>query len=131
MLRSIALCLLSAVVLVGCRTLDDREDVYDLPPHRPGDIVTPPPPGGDEGIPPEQLVSTTGTVRYIDLEGGFYGIVARDSVRYDPLDLDDEFQVDGLAVRFRGRLRTDVMTVRQWGRPLEILEIASVEGIMD
>ena len=74
------------------------------------------------------LVSGEGTITFIDLEGGFYGLQADDGTRYDPLNLEDAFREDGLRVRFRARPRPDVMTIRQWGRAVELLEIARIDG---
>lgn len=76
---------------------------------------------------PADLISGEGTITYFDLEGGFYGLIADDGSRYDPLGLDEAFRQDGLRVRFRARPRTGVMTIRQWGKPVEILEIAQID----
>ncbi|MGI9175697.1 MAG: hypothetical protein ACR2GR_10310 [Rhodothermales bacterium] len=78
--------------------------------------------GTSDAPAPQDIVSGVGTIRYVDLEGGFYGLVANDSTRYTPTNLDAEFQEDGLEVRFRGELQ-DVMTMQMWGKPLEILDI--------
>lgn len=64
-----------------------------------------------------------GTIRHVALEGGFYGIEAEGGARYNPMNLDEAFRQDGLAVRFRARRRTDVVTIQQWGTPVEILEM--------
>ncbi len=77
------------------------------------------------GEPEPPTVSGSGTVQYIDLEGGFYGIVADDGTRYLPLNLPEEFSEDGLAVEFTGYLREDVVSIQQWGTPLEITEISA------
>ncbi|BBL66991.1 putative hemolysin [Methanoculleus chikugoensis] len=68
-------------------------------------------------------VATTGTVTYIDLEGGFYGIVADDGERYLPLDLDERYRVDGMRLTFAGEVSRDAMTIQQWGTPVEILAV--------
>ena len=62
----------------------------------------------------------TGTITYVELEGGFYGLIASDGTRYLPLNLDDPFKVDGANVTFEGILPDDVATIQQWGIPLEI-----------
>ena len=78
-------------------------------------------------------MSGAGTVQYIDLEGGFYGIVADDGTQYLPLNLPAEFSEDGLAIEFTGYLREDIATIQQWGTPLEITHINlnddTIEGI--
>ncbi len=65
-----------------------------------------------------------GTIVYLDLEGGFYGIESEDGERYFPINLAVTFREDGLRVAFDMRLRTDVMTTVMWGTPVEIIEMA-------
>lgn len=76
----------------------------------------------------EDIVSGVGTVRYVDLEGGFYGIVADDGARYNPDSLEESFRRDGLRVRFRARVQEDVMTVQMWGQPVELLDVTRVKS---
>jgi hypothetical protein len=68
-----------------------------------------------------------GTVRFINLEGGFYGIEADDGTKYNPLNLPEAFKQDGLRVAFRVQVREDVATIQQWGTPAEIVEISNLE----
>lgn len=68
------------------------------------------------------LITGTGTVRYQDLEGGFYGIVADDSSKYDPGTLPAQVQQDGLRVRFTAS-RVGGMTTRMWGTRVEVRDI--------
>ncbi|PSQ70670.1 MAG: hypothetical protein BRD38_04875 [Bacteroidetes bacterium QH_9_67_14] len=77
--------------------------------------------------PPEDIVSGLGTVRYVQLEGGFYGIVADDSTRYLPQDLGTDYREDGLRVRFRAAVQDSAMTMEMWGTPVEMLDILRVE----
>ncbi|MCX6693728.1 MAG: hypothetical protein NT074_04145 [Methanomicrobiales archaeon] len=75
--------------------------------------------------PKEQgVVSGTGTIRYIDLEGGFFGIVADSGVQYYPLELPAHYQSDGARVMFVVKIRDDIVTVQQWGTPVEVREMA-------
>ena len=71
----------------------------------------------------QDAVSGTGIVIYQDIEGGFYGILADDGTRYLPLNLEDEYQIDGLSVRFSGTAREDLLTIAQWGMPIELTSI--------
>ena len=71
------------------------------------------------------VVSGTGTVEYISLEGGFYGIVGDDGDCYDPLaSLPQEFAVDGLRVSFSVRICEDCISFHMWGYIVEIISIA-------
>ncbi len=78
-------------------------------------------------IGPPDVFTTTGTVQFIDLEGGFYGIVADDGSHYEPFGLPSEFQIDGLRVRFTARILKDAVSIYMWGTPIEILKIEELE----
>ncbi|KUK63503.1 MAG: hypothetical protein XE10_0326 [Methanoculleus marisnigri] len=69
------------------------------------------------------FVAKTGTVTYIDLEGGFYGIVADDGERYLPLGLNESYRVDGMLLAFVGEIARDTVTLQQWGTPIDIIDI--------
>ena len=75
-------------------------------------------------------ITSTGTVQYIDLEGGFYGIIADDGTHYYPLNLPVEFARDGGRVTFTAQ-QEDVATTAMWGIPVTILsmEMLSVPDV--
>lgn len=82
----------------------------------------------EEELPdPEQVFSALGTVHYVDLEGGFYGIVTDDSLYYNPTNLGSTYQQDGLRVHFRAQEIDSLMTIHMWGRPIEIIDIMEVD----
>ncbi|MCX8094738.1 MAG: hypothetical protein N3D74_00905 [Caldisericia bacterium] len=68
-----------------------------------------------------------GTIKYIDLEGGFYGIVGDNGKNYLPINLSQEFKINGLRVKFEGKIRNDVMTIYMWGTPIEIIKIEIIK----
>jgi hypothetical protein len=76
-------------------------------------------------------IRDTGTVRYFNLEGGFYGIITDSGLRYRPLELPPQFQKDGLRVRFRGRAVKGVMGIQMWGVPFEIIDVQVLESHRD
>lgn len=69
------------------------------------------------------FVAETGTVTYVDLEGGFYGIVTDSGERYLPFGLDERYQVDGMRITFAGKILRDTVTLQQWGIPVEIIAV--------
>lgn len=82
-------------------------------------------PGGSSK-PPEttsELREVLATVRYLPLEGGFFGLVASDGSQYDPTNLSQEFQQDGLAVRATLRPLRGVASFRMWGTIVEVVAI--------
>lgn len=74
----------------------------------------------------DSLIQATGTVRYVDLEGGFYGLVDEAGTKYDPDSLPERLREDGLSVRFQV-VEEDVMTTRMWGTPVKVLHIERVD----
>lgn len=61
-------------------------------------------------------------VRWIPLEGGFYGLVTDDGRKFIPLNLPETFKKEGLKIRVKGRVE-NVVTIHMWGTPFEIYEI--------
>ena len=73
-----------------------------------------------------RIVTGTGLVLHIDLEGGFYGIVDDLGERYDPSNMPEDFKVDSLRVHYQATL-TDKMSTRMWGRPVDIITIERLD----
>ncbi len=49
-----------------------------------------------------------------------------DGEHYDPVNLDEEFQVDGLRVRFKARISESQVSSHMWGTIVEIIEIQNL-----
>ena len=60
-------------------------------------------------------MSITGTVEYIELGMGFWGIVTATGDRYRPLELPSAYQKQGKAIRATIELLPDVATAEMWG----------------
>ncbi len=67
--------------------------------------------------------SVTGTVRYIDLEGGFYGIETDDGAKLDPVNLPAEFQQDGVRLRVQVEPLKDRVSFHMWGTLVRVVSI--------
>ena len=72
------------------------------------------------------FVSGIGTVRYMDFEGGFWGIIADDGGHYD-LSMSDnsyfeDFHVEGLRVGFEGYL-VPARSYHMWGHFIVLTDI--------
>ena len=68
-------------------------------------------------------IHTTGTVKYMDFEGGFYGIIADDDSHYDPMNLPEGFKIDGLRVIFSAIIKRGFSSIHMWGLIIEIIDI--------
>ncbi|MFH1462185.1 MAG: hypothetical protein ABIG08_00570 [bacterium] len=75
------------------------------------------------------IVSGVGIIRYISIEGGFYGLIADDGKKYDPTNLPQEFQKDNLKVEFKAKTKGDLESFHMWGTIVDIIEIEKIEGI--
>jgi len=70
-----------------------------------------------------RIVRDNGTVVYIELEGGFYGIITEQDKQYNPINLPEAFKQDSLSVYFEGRIREDIVSIQQWGTIIELSSI--------
>jgi len=68
--------------------------------------------------------TSSGTVTFIDLEGGFFGIVTDAGDHYLPLDLPEEYRIDGMRVVFTAYETRDAATFAMWGIPVQLASIA-------
>ena len=73
-------------------------------------------------------VEIVATVEFHAVEGGCWSLLATDGTRYEPLTLAEPFRVRGLEVEATVRRRTDVGTVCQVGKVVEVVEIRSLDG---
>lgn len=72
---------------------------------------------------PPAPFSFSGRVVHVTLEGGFFGLVADDGSRYDPMNLPETFRNDGLRVTVKARRVPGAVSIRMWGTIIEVLEI--------
>jgi hypothetical protein len=76
---------------------------------------------------PADAFEFTGTVVYMDLEGGFYAIDADDGNKYDPLNLPEAFRKEGMRVKVSAQHQTDIMSIHGYGTIIKILAIDEIE----
>jgi len=70
----------------------------------------------------------SGTVTYLDLEGGFFGIAGDDGKKYEPLNMDAKYWKDGLRVAFDANIVKDTATTRMWGTPVNLVYIEEIQS---
>jgi hypothetical protein len=79
-----------------------------------------------------KTVEGNGTIWYIALSGGFYGILGDDKNDYTPVNLSDEYKVDGQRIAFKAVIKDKTPSTPEWGIPVEIVSIRKLpEGIMN
>jgi hypothetical protein len=63
------------------------------------------------------------TVHWNAIEGGFWGIITDNDEKLNPINLDDEFKVDGLRVKLNFKEIEDYNGIYMWGTAIEITNI--------
>ena len=63
----------------------------------------------------------TGKVIYLDLEGGFWGIISDTGEHWMPLKMPASLKKEGLRVKLIANERDDVMGIGMWGSPIRII----------
>ncbi|MCX6132705.1 MAG: hypothetical protein NTU47_02730 [Ignavibacteriales bacterium] len=71
-------------------------------------------------------IVVTGTVAYIQLEGGFYGINGDDGRSYDPVNLPAEFRKNGMRVSFEAKELKNAASIHMWGIIVEIVHVQAL-----
>ncbi|PIW70075.1 MAG: hypothetical protein COW08_03730 [Ignavibacteriales bacterium CG12_big_fil_rev_8_21_14_0_65_30_8] len=74
----------------------------------------------------EDIQVQKGTVIYLNLEGGFYGIIGDNGKHYDPQNLPDNFKRDSLRVSFEYKVSENQVSVHMWGELIEIVKIVEL-----
>lgn len=77
---------------------------------------------------PVNYENAKGQVTYINLEGGFYGIKTDDSKNLEPINLPDEYKIDGIRISFNYKQRTDLASYRMWGIIVELSDIKRIDN---
>ncbi|MFB2669284.1 hypothetical protein ACE02U_10915 [Shewanella xiamenensis] len=67
-----------------------------------------------------------GTVRYLNLEGGFWGIIADNGQKILPKNLPQEYRKDGIRLSFTAQEITGMMTIQQWGKLSNLSDITVI-----
>ena len=73
---------------------------------------------------PVKIIKDTGVIKFIKLEGGFWGIVGK-KANYDPVNLPDEFKKEGILVEFSA-VPYDGASIHQWGILIKLIEIKQI-----
>ncbi len=70
-----------------------------------------------------EYIIGTGEIEFYPDDGGFYGIISDEGTHYEPINLPDEFKIDGLQVLFIFKLPNESTSYHLWLRIVEIFDI--------
>lgn len=63
----------------------------------------------------------TGTLKFYNLEGGFFGLTTEDGKQLLPLNLDNKYKKDGAIIKVFGHIDNNIMTIQMWGSPFKVI----------
>ena len=75
----------------------------------------------------ENFGYTLGTIKFISIEGSFFGIVTDDNINLDPINLPQEYKIEGKRIQFKYSEKKDMASFHMWGIIVEITEIKELK----
>jgi len=67
------------------------------------------------------------TVKFLDFEGGFYGLVSSNGDKLLPINLAKEYKLPGTVLKVQGHIIKDMITTQQWGQVFKITDIKLIK----
>lgn len=67
------------------------------------------------------------SVKFLNFEGGFYGLVTEKGAKLLPMNLPLKYKVDGTILRVKGQHIKNMVTIQQWGEPFELSEVELIK----
>jgi hypothetical protein len=67
------------------------------------------------------------TVKFLDFEGGFFGLVGKGGEKLLPMNLARKYQVEGSLLKVKGHIIEGMMTTQQWGTAFEVTEVELIK----
>ena len=68
-------------------------------------------------------ITVDAVVSYKSFEGGFCALDATDGRHFDPMNLPESYQRDGMTVRFTGLVRNDLASYHMYGSIVQLTRI--------
>jgi hypothetical protein len=72
-------------------------------------------------------VNASGTVKYLNMEGGFWGVLGDDKESYDLVNMPNDFKKEGLRIKFSGK-PIQAASTRMWGTMVNLESIEVIGG---
>lgn len=72
-------------------------------------------------------IETTGTIQFVDVEGGCWKITTNNGIDYQPTNLNDKYKQNGTIVKFEGELVSNVSSTCQVGTLIKLSDIEKVD----
>lgn len=62
----------------------------------------------------------TGTVKYVDLGPGFYGVIANDGTEYRPVNFPEQLKQEGKKISLLVQNFDEEMSMFMWGKTVKV-----------
>lgn len=66
-------------------------------------------------------------VVYLNVEGGFYGLVTKDGKKLLPMNLAKEYHIEDTVLKIKGDEIEGMATIQQWGIPYKLTGVQLVK----
>ncbi|WNC71868.1 hypothetical protein RGQ13_17360 [Thalassotalea psychrophila] len=119
--------MLVSLSLVACANDQPQEKPTTKKEALPMKHHTPPPPS-ELSKAPMQGQWYVGTLKFYNLEGGFFGFIGDNGERFLPLNLDKKYQQNGAIIKIFGKVDNDIMTIQQWGQPFRVEQVEVIKA---
>ena len=70
-----------------------------------------------------------GRSRYINLEGGFWGIESDNGKKYTPINMPEQLKTDGAKVEVEAVVLKDAMSMTMWGEVIRITSFSTLSVV--
>lgn len=76
----------------------------------------------------ETSMKLTGTIKYQNFEGGFYGFIDTKGNKYTISNLNEQYKQDGLKVSISAHAKENTLTTSQFGQLITVIEITVIDA---
>jgi hypothetical protein len=70
----------------------------------------------------------TGTLKFYNMEGGFFGFHGDNGERFLPLNLDKRFHQHDAKIKLFGYADNNIMTIQMWGTPFKVQKVELIKA---
>lgn len=72
------------------------------------------------------MIEITGTVHYQELGTGFWGIVGEDGSKWQPSNMPDTLQKEGIKVNIKAKEQKGAVSIFMWGTSIKIIDYSAI-----
>lgn len=81
----------------------------------------------NKGQQDKNKMTLTGQVLYQDFEGGFYGFIAKNGDKYQPIGLGKAYRQHGLVIQIEAHEMPDMASTQQFGKIIKVLSVKVID----